>query len=164
MNARYINLMMRHCDKVKIACRSNLANSYCGAIIETSPTGKGVLKRPSYYVMDLYANRALPTPLRLKLSDERLDAFASATEDKNAVVLFAVNPKPEWMPVSVTLTGFAKVMHPWKAEAVSDTRNAGQPDVMNHWEAPERVRILSLPITNETVTLPPLSATAIQFR
>ncbi len=30
-NARYLNLMMRHSDKVKIANRSNLANSYCGA-------------------------------------------------------------------------------------------------------------------------------------
>lgn len=164
MNARYLNLMMRHCDKVKIACRSNLANSYCGAIIETSPTGTGVLKRPSYHVMDLYANRALPRPLRLKPSDERVDVFAATTDDKSKVVLFAVNPKPELAPVSVALSGFAKVMHPWKVEAVCDTRNARQPDVMNHWEAPERVRIVVLPITNDTVTLPPLSATAIQYR
>ena len=114
--------------------------------------------------MDLYANRALPRPLRLKASDERLDIFAAAAEDKSAVVLFAINPKPEWALVSVALTGFAKIMHPWKAEAVCDTRTAGQPDVMNHWEAPERVRLETLPITSETVTLPPLSVAAIQYR
>jgi len=164
MNARYLNLMMRHCDKVKIACRSNLANSYCGAIIETSPAGTGVLKRPSYYVMELFATHALPRPLRLKASDERLDIFAVAAEDRSAVVLFAVNPKPESVPVSLAFRGFAKAPRLLKAEAVCDTRNAGQPDVMNHWDAPDRVKTVPLTITNETVLLPPLSATAIECK
>ena len=60
--ARYLHVLMRHSDKVKMACRSNLANSYCGAIIETDPSG--VLKRPSYLVMQLYARHAKPLPLR----------------------------------------------------------------------------------------------------
>src|SRR5262249_38518358 len=29
LNARYLHVIMRHCDKVKIACRSNIANSFC---------------------------------------------------------------------------------------------------------------------------------------
>ena len=164
MNARYLNLMMRHCDKVKIACRSNLANSYCGAIIETSPAGTGVLKRPSYYVMELFAKHARPRPLRLKASDERLDLFAGAAEDKSAAVLFAVNPKPESVPVSLGFRGFANPLHLWKAEAVCDTQNAGQPDVMNHWDAPARVKIIPLALANDTVLLPALSVTAIECK
>ena len=68
LNARYLHVLMRHSDKVEIACRSNLANSYAGAIIETSPSG--LLKRPSYYVMQLYARHAKPVPLRLEQSDD----------------------------------------------------------------------------------------------
>lgn len=164
MNARYLNLMMRHCDKVKIGCRSNLANSYCGAIIETSPAGTGVLKRPSYYVMELFAKHALPRPLRLKASDERLDVFAGAAQDQSAVVLFAINPKPESVPLALEFRGFTNPLRLLKAETVCDTRNAGQPDVMNHWDAPDRVKILPLAIANEAVLLPPLSATAIECK
>jgi alpha-L-arabinofuranosidase len=164
MNARYVNLMMRHCDKVKIACRSNLANSYCGAIIETSPAGTGVLKRPSYYVMDLYAHRALPKPLRLKASDDRLDLFACATEDNKNIVLFAVNPKAESVALSLAFSGFAGPVRVTKADSLCDTQNAGQPDLMNHWETPERIKIVELPASGETVTVPPLSATALECR
>jgi len=53
-NARYLNLVMRHSDKVKIANRSNLANSYCGATILTAASGTGVLRQPSHFVMTLY--------------------------------------------------------------------------------------------------------------
>jgi len=161
-NARYLHVMMRHCDKVKIACRSNLANSYCGAIFETSPSGDGVLKRASYHVMDLYANRALPEPLVLEQSSDRLDVFACASEDKKSIVLFAVNPKAEPVALSVAFTGFAGSAAVARAEAVCDTQNAGQPDVMNHWEAPDRIRIAALAASANTVTIPPLSAAAIQ--
>jgi alpha-N-arabinofuranosidase len=162
LNARYLHVMMRHCDKVKIGCRSNLANSYAGAIIETSPCGDGVLKRASYHVMDLYANRALPEPLRIEPSNGRLDLFACASEDKKAIVVFAVNPKAEPVALSVAFSGFAGAAAVSKAEAVCDTQNAGQPEVMNHWEAPDRIRIAGLPASGNTVTVPPLSASAIE--
>jgi hypothetical protein len=60
LNARYLHVLMRHSDKAEIACRSNLANSYAGAIIETSPSG--LLKRPSYYVSS--SMRATPSRSR----------------------------------------------------------------------------------------------------
>jgi alpha-L-arabinofuranosidase len=161
-NARYLHVMMRHCDKVKIGCRSNLANSYCGAIIETSPSGAGVLKRASYWVMDLYANRALPEPLLIEQSSDRLDLFACASNDKKSVVLFAVNPKAEPVALSVAFNGFAGSAAISKAEAVCDTLNAGQPDVMNHWDVPDRIRIAGLAASGDTVTVPPLSAAAIE--
>ena len=76
MNARYLHLLMRHSDRVEMACRSNLANSYCGAIIETAASGSGVLKRGSYYVMYLYSHHAKPVPLWLEQFSDRLDLLA----------------------------------------------------------------------------------------
>ena len=162
MNARYLNLMMRHSDKVALACRSNLANSYCGAIIETATAGSGVLKRASYYVMQLYARHARPVPLWLEPGGDRLDLFASAADDRKNVVLFAVNPRPEPVELTMTFQRFAGPLHIAKAEAVCDTLQAGQPDVMNHWNAPDRVRIVTLPTAPAAVTLPPLSAVAVE--
>ena len=47
-------------------------------------------------------------------------------------------------------------------ESLCDQLSAGQPDVMNHWSAPERVRIKDLNTAPNGVILPPLSATAIE--
>src|SRR5204863_6893235 len=63
-NAAYLNLLMRHSDKVEIACRSSMANSFCGGVIETSSAA--VLKRPGYYALQLYARHAKPIPLRVE--------------------------------------------------------------------------------------------------
>ena len=163
-NARYLHLMMRHCDKVRIGCRSNLANSYCGALIETSPGGCGVLKRASYYVMELYSHRVLPRSLVIEQSSDRLDLFACGSEDMKSTVVFAVNPNPESVALSVAFSGFAGAYAISKAEAVCDTQNAGQPDVMNHWQTPERIHIVELPAAGQTVTVPPFSATALKYK
>ena len=74
LNVRCIHLMRRHFDKVELTCRSNLANSYCGAIIETGFSGSSVLKPAYYYVRQLYARRRPPArfssqPKDLRLSD-----------------------------------------------------------------------------------------------
>jgi alpha-L-arabinofuranosidase len=161
MNARYLQLLLRHADKVKIACRSNLANSYCGAIIETGPGGAGVLKRASYYVMQLYSRHAKPVPLQIEQSGEPVDLFACAAEDNSSAVLFAVNPRPQPIDCSLAFEGFSA--RSVRAEAVCDTLNAGQPDIINHWQAPERIRILPVPVAVDRITLRPFSATAVEF-
>jgi hypothetical protein len=43
-----------------------------------------------------------------------------------------------------------------------DTLDARQRDVMNHWEAPDRVKIISQPPLRNPLLLPALSATAIE--
>ena len=159
-NARYLHVMMRHAERVKLACRSNMANSFCGAIIETSPSG--VLKRPSYYVMQLYANHARPAPLRVESTVNGVDVFACGSEDRKAVVLFAVNSKTSEVKAKIALDGFAGNMRVTGAESVRDRLNAGQPDVMNHWTAPDRVMTRKLETAGNEVVLPPLSATAIE--
>ena len=162
LNARYLHVLMRHSDRVEIACRSNLANSFCGAVIETAASGLGVLKRPSYYVMQLYARHAKPVPLRVEQAKAGPDIFACGSPDKHALVIFAVNSRKEPVEWRFGFEGFAGVVRPVKAEAVCDTLNAGQPDIMNHWETPERVSIVALRVDSGKILLPPLSATAIE--
>jgi alpha-N-arabinofuranosidase len=161
LNARYLNLMLRHSDKVKIACRSNLANSYCGAIIETGISGSGVLRRASFYAMKLYSHHAKPIPLWIDVFNDRLDLVACGSEDRKSAVLFAVNLKPEPVKLGIAFAGFPGSAHVAEAEALCDTQNAGQPDVINHWNAPDRLRIVKVPSTEKTVSLPKLSAAAI---
>ena len=50
------------------------------------------------------------------------------------------------------------------AEALCDTLDARQPDVMNHWNAPDRVEIIALPPAENKVVLPALSAAAIECK
>ena len=162
LNARYLHLMMRHADKVKIACRSNLANSYCGAIIETGMSGSGVLKRPSFHVMKLYSHHAQPVPLQIEQTGDRLDLVACGAEDHRTAVLFAVNSQPEPVDLTVEFKEFGAQARLVAAETVSDTMAAGQPDVANHWQVPERVKIFAVPVARNQVRLPGLSATALE--
>jgi alpha-L-arabinofuranosidase len=161
-NARYLNLMMRHSDKVKIANRSNLANSYCGATILTAASGTGVLRQPSHYVMKLYSLHVKPVPLEILLDDNRLDLFACGSDDRKSVVIFTVNPTRDPVELVPGFGGFDAAPHVIRAEAVCDVMNRLQPDVENHWQEPERVKIVSLPTEGGMVRLPPLSATAIE--
>src|ERR1035438_9222016 len=102
----------------EIACRSNLANSYAGAIIETSPAG--LFKRPSYYAMQLYARHAKPIPLRLEHSNDALDVFACASPDGKSLCLFALNPSTEPVECSYRFDGFAGAVHEASAAGRSE--------------------------------------------
>jgi len=162
LNARHLHVMMRHCDKVGIANRSNMANSYCGATFETSPAG--ILKRPSHYVMELYTHHARPMPLKVESGpgDHAPDVFACASPDKKSVTLFAVNTADRAQEFRVASDGFERPLRIIRAEAVCDTQDAKELDVMNHWTAPDRVKTVALKASGETVTLPALSAVAIE--
>jgi alpha-L-arabinofuranosidase len=160
LNARYLNLLMRHSDKAELACRSNMANSLGSGIIETSPAG--LLKRPSFYVMRLYAPHAKPVPWQVPSSVEGLDVFVCGSADRKTAVLFAVNSRSEPVACTLTFDAWDTAARLVGAEAVCDTLDAREPDVMNHWDAPDRVRTIPLSWTNATVILPALSAAALE--
>ncbi|MDQ6631853.1 MAG: hypothetical protein M3Y82_08850, partial [Verrucomicrobiota bacterium] len=160
LNARYFNLLMRHSDKADIACRSNMANSFGSGIIETTPSG--LLKRPSFYVMKLYAQHAKAIPLQIESSSEGLDLFACGLENKKSLVIFVVNSKTEPVECSLKFDGFGNPARIASAEALQDTQDARQSDVMNHWNAPDRVKTIRLSPIQNTLVLPALSATAIE--
>jgi alpha-N-arabinofuranosidase len=159
-NARYMNLMMRHSDTVEIACRSSIANSFCGGLIQTSPSG--LLKRPGYYALQLYARHAKPIPLRVEQPEGDPDFFACASEDKKSVAIFAVNSKARPIAWTFMFDGFNSAVRSTTAKTLCDTLNARQPDAMNHWAAPERIKVVQLASSPGIVTLPPLSVTVIE--
>src|SRR5262249_39924771 len=120
------------------------------------------LKRPSYYVMELYARHFKPFPLWLEQFSDRIDLFASRSEDGREVVVFGVNPNREPIELKLGFQGFARSVRVDKAEALCDVEDRGQPDVMNHWRTPERVAIKSVSPAANTVIVPRLSAIAIE--
>ena len=93
--SRYQNLMHRHCDIVEIANRSNLADSFCGGIIQTNNHSL-YFKTPTYYAQQLYANHAGRYPLKVRVegaeaADQALDVSATLAEDENRIAIFVVN-------------------------------------------------------------------------
>ncbi|HJT34483.1 MAG TPA: alpha-L-arabinofuranosidase C-terminal domain-containing protein [Pirellulales bacterium] len=158
-NARYLNLLCRYSHLVDLACRSNMSNSFCSGIIETRPGG--LLKRPSYHVMKLYADHALPSLLAIGKTPANVDVVACASEQRDRVCVFAVNSGREPMTLSLDLAEFGADFAPLRAETVHDTHDRRQPDVMNHWDAPDRVTTVNLPVNDGKVTLPAFSVSAI---
>ncbi len=161
LNARYLNLLCRYSHLVDIACRSNMTNSFCSGIIETRPSG--LLKRPSYHVMKLYAEHALPRPLATGQPPPNVDVVVCASDDRARVCVFAVNTRREPVTLSLDLTDLGAAYAPLRGETVRDTLDRRQPDVMNHWQAPDRVRTVPLPVKGTTVRLPAYSASAIEY-
>jgi hypothetical protein len=112
--------------------------------------------------MKLYSLHAKPVPLAITQFDNRLDLFACGSDDKKSVVVFVVNPTRDPVEFVPGFGGFDPIPRVIRAETVCDVLNRRQPDVENHWHEPERVRIVSLPVTEGAMRLPPLSATAIE--
>jgi alpha-N-arabinofuranosidase len=159
-NARYLNLLCRYSSIVDIACRSNMTNSFCSGIIETKPGG--LLKRPSYHVMKLYAEHALPRPLVIGRSPANVDVVACASDDRERVSVFAVNSRREPVTLSLDLSELGAEYTPLRGETVCDTQDRRQPDVMNHWQAPDRVSTVRLAVEGGKIRLPACSASAIE--
>ncbi len=162
LNARYLNLLMRHSDVVEVANRSNLANSMGSGIFETR--NNGVLWRPSFYVMQLYARHSSTKKVILKTGNvpDKVDLVALKMETQRRVTVFAVNPKNEPVSIKLDLSEISPQLHPGSAETVCDTLDARQPDVMNHWDSTPRVSTVPLAVNGDTVILPAFSASVIE--
>jgi alpha-N-arabinofuranosidase len=158
--ARYLNLLHRRSDVVGLACRSNMTNSHGSGMIQTSPAG--MYLTPSYHVMKLYAEHSLPVALAVAGAPEGVDASACASEDSKRISVFIVNStgSPVALPLDLSELGAGVV----GGEVVRDTRDLRQPQVMNHFAAPDRVRTVDLPVGRDEVTLPPYSVAAVACR
>jgi hypothetical protein len=144
-----------------MACRSSIANSFCGGVLETSPSG--LLKRPGYYALQLYARHAQPVPLRIDQSANGLDVCACSSKDKNSGAIFAVNPKPEPIECSFEFAGFSGTVRLTKAETLGDALDARQPEIINCWANPQRIKIMPMALSTGRITMPALSVTAIEW-
>jgi hypothetical protein len=91
-----------------------------------------------------------------------VDAAACVSEDRRSVCIFAVNTKTEPVELSLDLSAYRGGMKPVAAEIVADTLDMRQKDVMNHWAAPDRIRTVKIGLSGNAITLPALSAAAIE--
>jgi alpha-L-arabinofuranosidase len=114
--------------------------------------------------MQLYAQHALPTPLQASTTFDGLDVFACASERRDALTVFVINSKPEAVNCSLDFEHFAEPVQTVSITSVSDQQAARQPDVVNHWGVPNRVRPKTESFIGKKVTVPPLSVNAISCR
>lgn len=160
--ARFLNLLHRHCDIVTAACRSNLTNSFCGGTIQTNAAG--LYKIPAFHVMKLFRDHARPMPLMISQTPQGLDVTACAGEDHRILTVFAVNMRHDPVELRLDLGAFADGMNIAAGEFVGDTQDRRQVDVTNGWDRPERVRTMPLQFQERTCTLPALSVSAVEIR
>jgi alpha-N-arabinofuranosidase len=158
--AQFLNLLHRNSDVVGMACRSNLANSFCGGTVQTNAAG--LYRIPAFYVMKLFAEHSKPVPLMISEAPPGLDITACASDDRRSLSLFIVNSTREPVALQIDLKAFPSGLKISRAEAVRDTRDRKQTDIKNFFGAPDRIRTVRLDVTEGGLTLPALSVTAIE--
>jgi alpha-N-arabinofuranosidase len=157
--SRYHNMMHRHADLVAIANRSNLINSFCSGIIQTGRRER-LYKTPTYYAQQLYATLAGTKPLKIAESPEGLDISATTSLDGKTLSIFVINPTLKPIDATCDLAAFpgAKLQD---VQTLSDRDHAGEPDVANTFDDPQRVAV------KKSVTLPqsfaPLTLTVLRY-
>lgn len=141
--ARFLHLCQRRSEFVKIGCRSNISNSYGSGIIQTS--NRMVIKTPAYHALRLYAEHAGRWPLMLGENAAALPVDASATlsDDGRTLALLIVNPQTDPVEQAIDLSAFPEIANEAEAWTLADVADARDPDVMNSFERPERVRVVS---------------------
>jgi alpha-N-arabinofuranosidase len=89
--ARVFNMYQRLGDVIRIANRSNLTNSVCSGVVQTSPTD--LYLTPTYHAQAAYANFAGDAALTvLAGEDDGLDIAATRRSGDGEVAVFVVNP------------------------------------------------------------------------
>ena len=166
--ARFHHLLHRNAALVEIACRSNLADSFCGGAIETN--AHGLIRRPVYYVQQLYATLGGRLPLDCRHLAAATDApapdvSAALTDDERELIVYVVNDHQHELRCTIDMSAVAPDPGPADAWQVVDTRYAGSPGAINTVDDPDRVRPLVMPVGGAgpvlDCDLPALSVTAL---
>ena len=159
--ARFLNILHRRSDVIALATRSNLCNSFCGGTIQTNAAG--LFRIPAFYVMSLYAGHTKPVPLRISEPPAGVDITACAAEDRKTATVFAVNMRKEPVEMDIDAAALAPGLAVAAAQCLGDTQDRRQPDVINYWDHPERIRIAPAAVSGRTVRLPALSLTVVDL-
>lgn len=137
--ARYLNLCHRHCDLIRIACRSNMANSYCSGIIQTN--NHALYRTPAWYVARLYAEHGGVHPLVIDTPTPLLELDVSANLDAagKSLAVLVVNPLGKPIDKTLRIQTFpyvASTANVWTIADADDARDAG---ATNGFDRPDRV-------------------------
>lgn len=158
--AQFLNVLHRNCDVVTMACRSNLTNSFCGGTIQTNAAG--LYKIPAFYVMKLFRDHSRPVPLMVSQTPVGLSVTACASENRDRLVVFAVNTRKEPVDLQIDLSHWGRDLKIAAGEVVGDTQDRRQVDITNGWDRLERVKAMPLQFKGHTAVLPALSVAAVE--
>jgi alpha-N-arabinofuranosidase len=162
--SRFLNVLHRHADRVVLACRSNMTNSFCAGSIQTNAAG--LYRTPSFLVMEMYRKHSRPVPLRVAEDlPASLDATACASEDGSSVTIFVVNTRREPVRLALDLSDFGAGFAVGAGEVVKDAQDRRQTDIVNGFANPARVVRTALEIEpGNVLMLPALSIAAIDCK
>jgi alpha-N-arabinofuranosidase len=166
--SRYQNLLHRYCDLVEIANRSNLINSFGSGFIQVD--NHRLYKTPAYYAQLLYSTLGGSQPLKIESNlptNAGLDLSATLDPKLNRLVLFAVNDSSREISRRIDFRAFAHTGRQVSVWTLSDSKSAGEPDVRNSFEEPERISIRNSFLSSKTSifdhSFPPLSLTVLTY-
>jgi len=166
--SRYHNMIHRDADMVEIANRSNLTGSYCCGILQAD--NHRLFLTPAYYAQQLYAIYGGIHPLKVDLDGDLIpnDVSATLSRDKKSLVIFVVNDKHLERKVTMNLSDFGLKKQSVSIWKLVDTQKAGQRDVINSFDEPQRVRTVASKISIDSAdfdyTFEPLSLTVLKFQ
>ena len=165
--SRYHNLLHRHADKVEIANRSNLTNSFCSGVIRTD--NHRLYKTPTYYAQQLYATHAGTRPLKIEAAASvapGIDVSATLSARGDRLILFVVNDTLSAQARTLDLSDFGEEGRNVAVWTLTDRKGAGEPDVTNSFGDPERVspvsRALKTTAAGFDYRFPALSLTVLE--
>lgn len=168
-SACFLNSCLRNARDVEIACFSPIVNARGAIYVHPN----GIVKRTTFYVFDLYANRLEKNVVPIEISSEILtkdikstpmiDAILTSNDSKTRFVLAVVNKSPG---KAVDFRPDFTAMHikiPEKITAV--VLNGSNPDDFNDIGAENRVIPVNLQfdLINGAISLPPHSLAFFTF-
>ncbi len=132
--ARMFNMYQRLGNRIRIANRSNLVNSCCSGVLQTSRSDLYVT--PCYHVQRAYANFSGDHALTVRTGGEtELDVAATRREVDGEIALFVVNASPAPTRCEIDIACFPLTTR----EARIWTLTAPSPDAVNSFSEKERV-------------------------
>jgi alpha-N-arabinofuranosidase len=168
-SACFLNACLRNASDVEIACFSPIVNAR-GAIY-VHP--KGIVRRTTFHVFDLYANQLEKNVMPIEISSEMLtkdnlstpmiDAILTCNDSRTRFSLAVVNKSPDR---TVDFHPDFKGLHLEIPGKISATVLSGRtPDDFNDIGAEDRVIPVQMQydITNDAVSLPPHSLVIFRF-
>lgn len=165
--ARYLHLCQRHSDLVKIACRSNMSNSFYSGILQTN--NRALVKTPAYHVASLYSEHGGQRPLELGDNAAVLpvDVSANLSQDGRTLTLLAVNPSGEPVDLPIDLSALGTVGSEAAVWTIADAADARDIDARNTFDRPDRIETRATKLTKAAARFqyrfPALSVTAMKF-
>jgi len=168
--ARALNMYQRFCHLVRIANRSNLTNSWCAGVMQTSDAG--IYFTPAYYAMQMYSTLSGDYVLKVEDGNGRqldgpesgasLDACATISADGSRVTLAVVNDGPAPVTAQLRLQGFGSLA----GEVAVHTLAAANREAVNDFARPTAVSPTMRAAYVEsgaTLDFPPYSLTIIRW-